>query len=79
MRSDTRFSVEHLEQLARNRVSTYLEELSTCPDDVLTDDDLCSAADQAKLIFLEHTSWSIYRCRERAWEIAEPIYNRLKR
>lgn len=77
--TQTRFKPEYLDQLARNKARAYLQELITHSDDVLTDDDLCGAAEQAQSIFLEHTSWSLKQCNNRAWELAEPIYASLKR
>lgn len=75
----TRFQPEYLDQMARNRARVYLNELITNSDDVLSDDDLGGATEQARRIYEEHTSWTIARCSNRAWEIVLPIYEYLKR
>jgi hypothetical protein len=64
--------------MARNRAYAYLNELMTNSDNILSDDDLCGAAEQATRIYEEHTSWTFARCSNRAWKIAEPIYAFLK-
>ena len=75
----TRFQPEYLDELARNRAHIYLNELVTHSDDILSDDDLGGAADQAQRIYENHTSWTLEQYRSRAWKVALPIYEFLKR
>lgn len=75
----SRFSIEYLDNMAERRIIMYLQELLEGHDEIICDDDLGGAADQAQKIFEDHTSWSKHECIERAWKIATPVYESMKR